>query len=505
MPQLHLASPARHAHPPHTARSLWIAVVVIAVVIGSLMLPARADAAQSVSIRPGSTTSVPISNKAALDVKAQAKLRLTTLPAAQKSVYASTQVRVGSQGAYVAQARVHSTGIVMVTIKRANGTGTAQTQTALTTSKQIPTKLKAGQTLTLSLTATGTSKVALAATVRIGTASATTIKATDASSKRLKSSGRSSLTLYTQQSAKALKVTIDEVAAVAAGSAAPTPSPAPVPTTPAPKPAPVAPVTPAITVPGADTTGVPDGTTLKIHNGDLVVTKANTVIDGLEVRGSIRIEAPGVVIQNSRIVGGQTPSSIGLVSNLDSNEPFIIRDSELYAAYENPKWNGIFGSNFTAARLEIYNVVDPIRIVGNNVTVRASWLHDNSHWTSDPLRGGTPTHDDSIQIEAGGSIVIEGNRLEGAHNAAVQITQNTSKARLGAITIRNNFIQGGACTINIAETPQALHPSITGNVFGPERVHSTCAVIAPKANAPTLSGNVWQSSGGTMSSYVALG
>ena len=235
------------------------------------------------------------------------------------------------------------------------------------------------------------------------------------------------------------------------------------------------------------------------------MTKANTVIEGLEVRGSIVIEAPGVVIRNSRIVGGQTASSIGLVSNVVSGQPFTITDSEIYAAYENPKWNGIFGSNFTAERVEIYNVVDPVHVIGSNVVLRSSWLHDNSHWESDPLRNGTATHDDSIQIEAGGEILIEGNRIEDAHNAAVQITQNTSRTRLGSITIRDNFIQGGACTINIASTPQALHPTISGNTFGPERQYRTCAVIAPKANAPVLGGNVWQASGLSMLTYVLLG
>lgn len=234
------------------------------------------------------------------------------------------------------------------------------------------------------------------------------------------------------------------------------------------------------------------------------MTKPNTVIDGLEVRGIIIIEAPGAVIKNSRIIGGSTPSPVGLVSNVSSEAPFTIMDSEIYAAHEHPLWYGILGSNFTAERLNIHHVVDPIHIAGSNVTVRDSWLHDTSYWLKDPLRNGTPTHDDSIQIVAGANLLIEGNRMEHAHNAAIQISQSTSRDRLGNITIRGNYLQGGGCTVNVAKTPYAVHPLIQNNVFGPDRKFATCAVTAPRSNAPKIQGNIWEATKSTMSEYVVV-
>lgn len=231
---------------------------------------------------------------------------------------------------------------------------------------------------------------------------------------------------------------------------------------------------------------------LNVHQGDLVITKANTVVDGVEVRGIIDIKAPGVVIKNSRIVGGSTARSIGLVTNVNSGQPFTIQDSEIYAASENPAWNGIVGSNFTAERMNIHHVVDPVRVLGNNVTVRDSWLHDNSHWEKDPLRGGTPSHDDSVQIEGGASILLEGNRMEGATNAAVQITQNSSIAKLGTITIRDNYLQGGGCTVNVGSSAANNRAVISKNMFGAERIFAGCAIVAPSSSAPLLSGNVWE-------------
>ena len=249
---------------------------------------------------------------------------------------------------------------------------------------------------------------------------------------------------------------------------------------------------------------MPKGVVLKVHEGDIVITQPNTVIDGLEVRGTITVNAPGAIIKNSRIIGGAKASSTGLVNNVVSGAKFTIIDSELAAATENTLWNGIFGSNFTAERVNVHRVVDPVRVLGGNVVVRDSWLHDNTYLEADPLRGGTPTHDDSIQIQAGAGILIEGNRLEDAHNAGIQITQDVSRATLSNIVIRDNYLQGGACTVNIARTPSTINPALTGNVFGPERRSKPCAVIAPAVNAPKLTGNLWGATGALMNSYIPL-
>ena len=228
------------------------------------------------------------------------------------------------------------------------------------------------------------------------------------------------------------------------------------------------------------------------------------MIEGLEIHGIITIKAPGVIIRNSKIVGGATAGTAGLINNVVSGHSFTVVDSELVAETPSPWWNGIMGSNFTAERLDIHGVVDPIRVMGNNVTVRSSWLHGNTYWASDPLRNGQPTHDDSIQIQAGSNILIEKNRMENAHNAAIQITQDTSRATLANIRILDNYLQGGACTVNLARTPSPINPEVSGNLFGPERQYSHCALIAPTSNAPVLSRNTWEATGRPMDTYTVL-
>ncbi|MBN9170205.1 MAG: hypothetical protein J0J11_09865, partial [Microbacterium sp.] len=109
-----------------------------------------------------------------------------------------------------------------------------------------------------------------------------------------------------------------------------------------------------------------------------------------------------------------------------------------------------------------------------------------------------------IQIQAGSGILIEGNRLEDAHNAGVMISQDASRATLSNIVIRDNYLQGGACTINVAPTPKTIRPQVTSNVFGPQRIYATCAITAPNANAPALSGNVWGATGLALTSFIVV-
>ena len=217
----------------------------------------------------------------------------------------------------------------------------------------------------------------------------------------------------------------------------------------------------------------PTGTKLTVHEGDLTVTTPGAVIDGVEVHGLLIVNAPDVVIKNSRILGRAVNGSTGLVSNVRSGLPFTIQDSEITAAVPSPYLNGIFGSAFTALRVDISNVIDPIHVIGGDVEIRDSWLHDNDHYEQDPLWDGTPSHSDSLQIEAGNDISVIGNRMEGAHNAAVQITQNTSKAPLGNVRISGNYFNDGGCTVNIARTPAAIAGfSVTDNVVRPRpQVH----------------------------------
>jgi hypothetical protein len=255
----------------------------------------------------------------------------------------------------------------------------------------------------------------------------------------------------------------------------------------------------AASIVGARTTGVPAGTKLTVHNGDLKITQPGTVIDGLDVRGVVSVQAPNVTIKNSIIRGRALTGSTALVNATGAQPGLTVVDSEIVPSTPSPHANGVIGSNFTLTRVNIHGVMDSVHLTGGNVTIQDSWLHDNMHYSSDPNFGGTPSHDDSIQIQSGVGIRIVRNTISGAYNSALQITQDTG--RVADVTFASNKADGGGCTINIAEKSygRVAGVSVTGNQFGRNTRIANCAVISPTTTVVAMSGNSYVPDSGAVS------
>ncbi|MFT4235194.1 MAG: hypothetical protein QM607_09375, partial [Microbacterium sp.] len=131
-----------------------------------------------------------------------------------------------------------------------------------------------------------------------------------------------------------------------------------------------------------------------------------------------------------------------------------------------------------------------------------SFLHDTKHLEKDPLRDYTPTHDDLVQIQAGSSIVIKNNRMTGTKNTDIMVTQDTGK--VADLTISGNYIDGGNCSININQKNNGAlrNVKIKSNLFGPNRTIANCAVYKPAAGTITLSGNIWQATGKSVTALI---
>jgi len=244
--------------------------------------------------------------------------------------------------------------------------------------------------------------------------------------------------------------------------------------------------------PGPSNTGVPAGTRLTVHEGDLRITQDGTVIDGLEIRGLVRVEAKDVVIKNSLITGRPLTSSMGLVYVNGPGHSVTVQDSELYARHPSPHVMGVVGQNFTLERVNIHQVIDQVHIVGDNVVVKDSWLHHNLHFARDPNHNNTPSHDDNVQIQAGRNIRIVHNTMESTHNAAIQVTQDMGV--VANLTVENNLLSNGGCTVNLAQKARGPLTGITlrNNRFTRTSTHG-CAVIvsAPSFGGLSLSDNRW--------------
>ncbi len=246
-------------------------------------------------------------------------------------------------------------------------------------------------------------------------------------------------------------------------------------------------------VPGPDTTGVPAGTRLTVHEGDMRITTPGTVVDGMEIRGIVRVEASNVTIRRSVVSGRPADSSVGLVMMIGDARNLTIEDSELYSKDRSPHVRGVIGHGLTMTRVDVHSVTDQLMLTGGDVLVQDSWLHDNLHWEKDANFGGGPTHDDNVQIAAGSNIRLLRNVLEGTHNAAVMVTQDRGAVR--DLQLVGNRIGGGGCSVNLAE--KSVGPLaglvLTDNVFDRTQVHRGCAIIADAGTIPLLQlrGNRW--------------
>lgn len=245
-------------------------------------------------------------------------------------------------------------------------------------------------------------------------------------------------------------------------------------------------------VPDASTTGAPAGTRLTVHQGNLVITEPNTVIDGRDVRGFVVVRAPGAVIRNSVIRGG-TRNKENAVVQVEGNGTLLMEDTEVFNSVPTSYVDGVRGSRFTLRRVNIHHVLDPVHIYGDDTVVEASYLHDNYHYENDPAWGGNPSHDDSVQINSGSNHVIRGNSISGAFNTGIQLTQNLGN--VSGVLIEQNVLDGGGCTINFAEKGRGPYRDVTirDNVFGRTTKHANCAIIAPTTSSAlfSTSGNVF--------------
>jgi hypothetical protein len=234
------------------------------------------------------------------------------------------------------------------------------------------------------------------------------------------------------------------------------PVPAPAQTTPpvvTPAPVPA----PTTSRPGAKNTGVPAGVQLKA-SGALTITKNGTVIDGLHIKGNVKVNADNVTIRNSII----DSTALYPVQIDSANKGLLIEDTEIDG---NGKASvAILKGNYTLRRLNIHDVKDGPRIEGDNVLIENSWIH-----TLTRVEGG---HHDTIQIRKGRNIVLRGNTLEAYKattkdpmNAAIQIGSALGDIPVSGLLVENNYMNGGNYTIN-GGTYWVTQATYRGNTFG---------------------------------------
>ncbi|MGV8968716.1 MAG: hypothetical protein ACOH2F_20855 [Cellulomonas sp.] len=234
--------------------------------------------------------------------------------------------------------------------------------------------------------------------------------------------------------------------------------------------------TPAIRYPDEKSTGVPPGVVLQ-PSGSLVITQPGTIIDGLEITGTVVVAADDVTIRRSRILN--TTGSI-IIKNEGSN--LLVVDSEIDGRGKGSP--AVAFRNYTLLRVNIHDVAEGPRIAGGNVTITDSYVHH--------LVQVGDNHTDVIQAVSGSQIVIKGNSLQAFNpdtgtfgNAAFMFGEDDNPLR--ECLVEGNFMNGGNYTVNgggRGTTGAAC--TFKSNVFGEDYRFGTHANLGPNV--------VWESS-----------
>ncbi|MEO3807844.1 DUF4082 domain-containing protein [Sphaerisporangium sp. B11E5] len=211
--------------------------------------------------------------------------------------------------------------------------------------------------------------------------------------------------------------------------------------------------------PGAADTGVPAGVTLK-ESKSITVTKDGTVIDGMEVRGEINVDADNVTIKNTRVAA--SPGQWGIIQR-QGRSGLVVQDSEVFGNGKEQTQFGIInqGGDLTVRRADIHTISNGI--LTEQGLIEDSYLHDPKYFSGD--------HTDMIMCTAGppsgAKLVIRGNTVINNldQTGAIALFQDFGVVR--NVTVEGNFLAGGGYSLYAGAGSKGVSSNIkvVGNVF----------------------------------------
>ena len=243
--------------------------------------------------------------------------------------------------------------------------------------------------------------------------------------------------------------------------------------------------------PDATNTGVPDGVTL-LPSGDVVITKPGTVVSGLNITGTVYINAANVTLQNCKI----TSNSFSAVQIKDGNAGVTIQDCEIDGTGKNNEGSsGITGVG-TFLRNNIYNVENGINVgPGRGTVIEGNYIHD--------LKASGSPHYDGIQIDGGQTdTIVRHNTVINDHTQTAAVMIDNYFGPVTNILVTDNLLVGGGYTIysdgqfngGAMTGVQITNNQVGGGHWGPLNANSTSPVYTGNGSdavaiAATLNGH----------------
>ena len=219
-----------------------------------------------------------------------------------------------------------------------------------------------------------------------------------------------------------------------------------------------------------------------IHPNELTVISGmtietdNTVLDGMDIQGTINIEANNVVIRNSRI----TSSGIYVLNIRSGNTGTVVEDTRIR----------LLGGNGSSA-VQGYSpyILRRVHVTGgsDNLKAHAGVLVEDSYFTGTYKSEGS--HNDVVQIRGGSGYQFRNSTFIGPWKQSTSAFIIQAKHNdLDDLVIENNYISGGGYSIYTNESNgySMTNVFVTDNRFELDSWQYGWR----SANAGTYSGNV---------------
>jgi parallel beta-helix repeat protein len=192
----------------------------------------------------------------------------------------------------------------------------------------------------------------------------------------------------------------------------------------------------------------------------LVIKTPGTVIEGVDIRGSVIIDAKNVTLRNCKV----TAQSYAVVLINPGITGAVVQNCEI--SNQGSGGTGIAGQGLFVGN-NIHDCTDGIDVRGSNTTIEGNYIHD--------MNGPSDSHYDGIQADGGFS------NLKILRNTVINQKDQTSAIMLSNywgpvrnVMIDGNLLIGGGYTVYINEIGRGqakggplVNVTFTNNRLGP--------------------------------------
>jgi hypothetical protein len=227
--------------------------------------------------------------------------------------------------------------------------------------------------------------------------------------------------------------------------------------------------------------GLSNRAVLEVHEGDLVVSEGGALIENLEIRGQLLIQANDVVVRNVWVYG----SPVWLVKN----EGSVTLENMEIGNPDHLGLGGIVGGNVVGRGLDIHHVEDGIKLSSNSLYENV-YVHDLQSPQEKP-------HSDAVQASGATTNVTVRNSIldstgpDGNGNAAAIIKSDFGP--ISDISITGSYLNGGNYTVYVRDGGYGMPTGVRfeNNRIGPNRTFGLISTDGPIV----WTDNVWDATG----------